>query len=123
MLTYEELSPFDFTFSALQIQANLSRIEWLPFAAYYDANPQSALFDLGKKLILGGFLGAALCAAYGRRRVVWAVAVAALLEATQIFQLSHVPSVTDVLTLRAGAAAGAALLNSYRSQRVRLRPR
>jgi VanZ family protein len=110
LVVYEELSPFSFVGSLAAGRARLPRIEWIPFAAYYGADFQSALFDFGKKLLLGGALGAAMQGAWARPRLVLVAVLAATLEALQIFQPTHIASTTDVLLLWAGALAGAHLL-------------
>ncbi|MEK7445348.1 MAG: hypothetical protein AABZ70_10875, partial [candidate division NC10 bacterium] len=81
---------------------------------YFYASSQSALFDLGKKILLGGFFGAALRAGGSRAPWVWALGLGTILEAAQLLQRSHVPSTTDVLSMTVGAALGAAILERYR---------
>jgi VanZ family protein len=49
-LIYLELSPFDWIVLT-ELPERFSRIEWLPFKAYYSAEPLGALFDLQKKNI------------------------------------------------------------------------
>jgi hypothetical protein len=49
--------PFDWISSTDELTARIATIEWLPFAAYYGADPRSAFFDLGKKLFMVGPLG------------------------------------------------------------------
>lgn len=118
LLVYEELTPFDFVFAAGMVRQRLGRIEWLPMGAYYGAETHSALFDLGKKLVLGGFVGVALTAGGWRRPWLVALALGALLEALQLLQRSHVPALTDVLSIAAGAALGRALHVRYRAGAV-----
>ena len=48
-LIYLELSPFDWIVIT-ELPERFSRIEWLPFKAYYSAEPLGALFDLQKKI-------------------------------------------------------------------------
>lgn len=110
LLVYEELTPFTLIGSAAALPDRMARVEWVPFAAYYGANLQSALFDLGKKIVLGGAVGAAMRYASPRPRLVRVLGVAALLEAVQIVQPVHIPSATDVLTLYLGALVGAFLV-------------
>ena len=114
LLVYEELTPFDVVFSLTTTQTKLSRIDWIPLGSYFYASSQSALFDLGKKILLGGFLGAALRAGGSRVPWVWALGLGTILEAAQLFQLSHVPSTTDALSMAVGAALGAAILERCR---------
>ena len=115
VLAWEELTPFDVTASLAAAHAKAARIEWLPFGSYYGAEAQSALFDLGKKLGLGAFLGAALRATGWRWPAAWGLALAAALEALQVFQVSHIPALTDVLDIGAGAALGAWALDRWRA--------
>ncbi len=109
-LVYEELTPWSFVGSLGAARARLPRIEWIPFASYYGADFQSALFDFGKKLVMGGALGAAMRHAWARAPL-WTVPVlGALLEALQVLQPARIASTTDVLVLWAGALAGAHLV-------------
>ena len=57
IVAYVELSPFDWIRAADEIPLRIAKIEWLPFSSYYSAEPQAALFDLAKKLLLLGPLG------------------------------------------------------------------
>jgi len=118
LLVYEELTPFSFVDSASALRARALRIEWLPLASYYGADPQSALFDLGKKIILGAAVGAAMRYASPRPRLGLVLLLAALLEAAQIFQPVHTASTTDVLTIYAGALAGAYLVSRQELSRA-----
>ena len=119
-LTYQELTPFDFTWSTRWVRAKSARIEWLPFGAYYGAAAHSALFDLGKKLALGAFLGASMRAAGRRGALGWGFALGVVLEGLQLFQRSHIPALTDALSIGAGAGLGAWAVSRYRS---RVQPR
>jgi VanZ family protein len=110
LVIYEELTPFTFVGVAEALRTRWPRVEWVPFASYYGADFQSALFDFGKKLVLGGALGAALRAAWPRPRLLLAAGLAAVLEGLQMFQPAHTASTTDVLLLYAGAVAGAHLV-------------
>jgi hypothetical protein len=109
-LVYEELTPWSFVGSLAAARERLPRIEWVPFASYYGADFQSALFDFGKKLVLGGALGAAMRYAWPRPPLLLVAVLAALLEALQVLQPVHIASTTDVLLLWAGALAGAHLV-------------
>ncbi len=115
LLAYAELEPFDFRLTAAMATSKAAHVEWLPFASYYAAAVQDALFDAGKKLVLGGLLGTALRACRLPHPAGWVLAYATLLEALQLLQASHQPSVTDVVSLTAGAAMGAAILDRYRA--------
>ena len=111
LLAYEELTPFTFVDSVSALRARVPHIEWMPFAAYYGADPQSSLFDLGKKLVLGGTVGAAMRYARARPRLLGVLLLAALLEAVQVGQPVHTASITDVVTLYVGAVLGATLVS------------
>jgi VanZ family protein len=115
LLAYEELTPFGVLRSAAAVRARVARIEWLPFASYYFADPQSALFDVGKKLVLGAALGAAMRHASPRPRLILVLVLAALLEAAQVFQATHIASVGDVLVIYLGALGGAYLVGRARA--------
>jgi hypothetical protein len=45
LLAYEELTPFIFGDSLSALRGRVPRIEWMPFAAYYGTDLQSALFE------------------------------------------------------------------------------
>jgi len=114
--TYSELSPFDWISSANELPARIAKIEWLPFGAYYGADPQSALFDLGKKFFIVGPLGFIL-ASQSRRKKLLASAVGLLcgaaLESCQIALRSRTPSVTDVLLFGVAAWLGAVVYERF----------
>ena len=121
ILVYSELTPFDWIQSAAELPGRVAKIEWLPFGAYYGADPQSALFDFGKKLLLAGPLGFLI--ALRRRNCPPAgaqfAAVAAgfilggILEVAQIFLRSRGPAVTDVLLLTAASFCGALIFERF----------
>jgi VanZ family protein len=108
---YSELSPFDWVFID-ELPARLANIEWLPFSAYYGADPRSALFDLGKKFFLIAPLGF-LVAFRKNGGIVFSTTAAALfggmLEVCQIALRSRKPSVTDVIVYGIAAWAGAVI--------------
>ena len=122
LIAYVELSPFDWIRSADQIRLRFTTIEWLPFSSYYSAAPQTALFDLAKKLFLLGSLGFLIAAgnraAIPQKRQVGATAVGLsvglILEAAQIGLRSRNPSLTDVLVFGGAAWAGAVVFERYR---------
>lgn len=109
LLVYEELTPFTVVASAAALPDRMARVEWVPFAAYLGAPLPWALFDLGKKIGLGGALGAAMRYATPRPRLGLVLVGMILLEALQIAQPVHTPSTTDVLVLYVGALLGASL--------------
>ena len=121
LITYSELTPFDWVQSADQITMKLTRIDWLPLRAYYGADSQSAIFDLGKKFMLLAPLGFLLAMRQFRRSGTinsWIATLAGLilgvlLEGSQLFQLSHITSVTDVLTFAMAAYCGSLLFLRY----------
>jgi len=122
LLVYAELSPFDWIHSVDELHTRLTRIEWLPLASYFNVDPQSAAYDLGKKLFLMtplGFLVAAKVFPHSSR-CRWFAAVIGLLigivlEACQIALRTRVPSVTDALTFGIAAWIGAALYERYQA--------
>lgn len=117
LLVYRQLTPFDFVFSLDRAMAKAARIEWIPLASYFYANPQSALFDLGTKLAWSAAFGAALWAAGSRAPGYWGLALGISLEALQLVQISHVPALTDVLAIGAGAALGGWAIRRFRAAR------
>jgi glycopeptide antibiotics resistance protein len=123
IITYSELSPFDWVRSSRQIPIRISKIEWLPFTSYYKAEPQSVLFDLAKKLFLLAPLGFLIAADHRqgspKRRDRFAAAAAGLivglvLESAQVALESRTPSITDVLIFGVTAWAGAVIFERYR---------
>lgn len=120
LLAYAELTPFDFSLAPSAIAAKAARIEWLPLASYYGADPQSALFDLWNKLLLSGLLGFAVLAATGRGRreaAMAGLAVGGLLECAQVLKVTRIPSITDVLIVGVGAYLGGVAQVRYRAWR------
>ena len=113
LVAYHQLRPFDFTGSATTIRDKAARIEWAPFASYISADPQLALFDTGKKLVLGGLLGMILHVPSRHTGVWWTLLLAVLLETAQLAQVSHQTSLTDVFLLTLGAWIGGLLLTRY----------
>jgi VanZ family protein len=113
LAAYHQLRPFDFTGSASAIRDKAARIEWVPFASYIMADPQLALFDTGKKLVLGGLLGIILYVPARHSGVRWTLLLAVLLEIAQLAQISHQTSVTDVFLLTLGGWLGGLLLARY----------
>jgi len=122
IVAYVELSPFDWIRAADEIPLRIAKIEWLPFSSYYSAEPQAALFDLAKKLLLLGSLGFLIAQGSrnrspGRREALAAGAgllVGLILEAGQIGLESRNPSLTDVLLFGRAAWAGAVAFERYR---------
>ena len=113
-LVYRELAPFDWVLTRAHAAAKAGRIEWIPLASYFYADPQSALFDLFTKLVWSGAFGASLRAAGAGAPWAWTLALGLVLESLQVVQVSHVPAVGDVLAFGAGAALGARLLDGVR---------
>lgn len=117
LMIHAELSPFDWIASTEELTQRWQRIEWLPMAAYYGAEPQAALFDLGKKLFIAGPLGLLLGAhrqAKGNcparlQALLCGLLMGLILEACQLGLRSRTPSITDVLLFGAAACSGAAL--------------
>jgi len=113
LVTYHQLRPFDFTGSATAIRDKAARIEWTPFASSIMADPQIALFDTGKKLVLGGLLGLILHVPGRHAGVWWTLLLAVLLEMAQLAEVSHQTSLTDVFLLTLGGRLGGLLLARY----------
>jgi VanZ family protein len=113
LVAYHQLRPFDFAGSAVNIREKAARIEWVPFASYIMADPQGALFDTGKKLVLGGLLGMILHVPGRHAGVWWTLLLAVLLEIAQLAEVSHQTSLTDVFLLTLGAWLGGLLLARY----------
>jgi VanZ family protein len=121
-LVYFELSPFDWV-SLSEMTGRFSRIEWLPFQAYYAAEPLTALFDLQKKIYSSlplGFVVMSLgsiqrTAAPRRRAALLCIVIAAGLELIQIIVRSRMPSSTDVMIFSASAWVGIWLFEVCRS--------
>ena len=118
LVVYRELTPFDWVASLDHAAAKAARIEWIPLASYFYANPQSALFDLGTKLAGSAAFGAALWAAGSRAPGRWGLALGIALEALQLLEVSHVSALTDALAIGAGAALGARALRRFRARRA-----
>jgi VanZ family protein len=105
VIAWAELSPFDWVGSVDEFYHRLDLIEWVPFSAYYGADPRPALFDLLKKLLIAGPFGFLLAirlqsklSKHPRLIASFAgLALGALFEAMQIGLRSHTPSTTDVL--------------------------
>lgn len=113
LVAYHELRPFDFAGSAAALRGKISHIEWAPFASYIRAEPEIALFDAGKKLVLGGLLGVVLPVRDRHARVGWALLFATVLELGQLAERSHQTSLTDVGLLAVGAWLGGLALLRY----------
>ena len=127
LISYSELSPFDWVRSDNELRARWARIEWLPLGAYYAADLQSTLFDLGKKLFLVGPLGILLAASKKPTSIansrtcalIAGLVIGSLLEAAQIALRSRTPSVTDVLLMGVASWAGAAIFEHWAKLRER----
>jgi VanZ family protein len=123
-LVYFELSPFDWV-SLGEITGRFSRIEWLPFKAYYAAEPLIALFDLQKKIyswIPLGFVVMSLGLVQHtdsprRKATILCIVIAAALELAQIVVRSRTPSSTDVIIFTASAWVGIVVFEACRSFR------
>jgi VanZ family protein len=111
LLVHAELTPFRFAGSLPAVASRARHVEWMPFRAYYRAEPEAALFDLWNKLLLSGFLGFAFRAATGRRPAgAAAVGLAAgtVLEAAQVAVVGRLPSVSDAIVVALAAWLGGA---------------
>lgn len=116
LVAYRALTPFDWVVSLDHAAARAARIEWIPLASYFYANPQSALYDLGIKLAWSAAFGAAMWAAGSRSPGLWGLALGILLEALQLIQISHVPASSDAMAIGVGAALGARALRRFRAR-------
>jgi VanZ family protein len=121
---YSELLPFDWVSSIDELWSRVSTIEWLPFAAYYGAAPQSALFDLGKKLIIVGPLGFVVASRKPGRSLaaLFGLISGAMLEASQVALRSRTASITDVLIFGIAAWSGAVAFEHFARIRSSERP-
>ena len=121
-LIYLELSPFDWIVLT-ELPERFSRIEWLPFKAYYSAEPLGALFDLQKKIYASiplGFVVMSLpsikvTSSPRRKAALLCFIIAAGIELAQVFLSSRIPSTTDVIIFSASAWVGIVLFEGYRS--------
>ena len=121
-LIYLELSPFDWIVLT-ELPERFSRIEWLPFKAYYSAEPLGALFDLQKKIYSSiplGFVVMSLppikvTSSPRRKAALLCFIIAAGIELAQVFLSSRIPSTTDVIIFSASAWVGIVLFEGYRS--------
>ena len=124
-VAYAELTPFNFTLAPAALATKAAQIEWMPLLSFYGADPQNALyalFDLWQKGLRAGFLGFAVAAAAGtggRYALVVGLLMGTMLEGAQVFMLSHLPSVTDVLVFGVGAYGGGVVYTRYRTCRRR----
>jgi VanZ family protein len=124
LLIHSELSPYNWIQSLHEIPSRLARIEWLPLVSYYRTVPQSAVFDLGKKLLLMAPLALLLAEKADQKglRSRWlvvmiAVLIGTALEACQIALRTRIPSITDVLIFGIAARVGASVHDRYRMTR------
>lgn len=113
-LIFMEWQPFDFSLTLSEARVRLHRVSLLPFVDYLRGNYLNALDDGIHKIMLFAPLGVLLApstpASWGAllRCGLLAVAVAAVLEAGQMFLPTRYASLTDVLV--GGTAAGIGLL-------------
>ena len=121
-LIYFELSPFDWIVLT-ELPERFSQIEWLPFKAYYSAEPLGALFDLQKKIYASiplGFVVMSLPAikvtsSPRRKAALLCLIIATATELAQVFLSSRIPSTTDVIIFSTSAWFGIVLFEGYRS--------
>jgi glycopeptide antibiotics resistance protein len=125
ILVYFELSPFDWI-SLNELAAQLSRIEWLPFKAYYSSEPLAALFDLQQKiyfLMPLGFVVISLssiqrAALPPRRALFVCIFIAVSLESLQMLVRSRIPSITDVIIFSTSAWLGVKLFETFQRTKM-----
>ncbi len=119
-LIYLELSPFDWIVLT-ELPERFSRIEWLPFKAYYSAEPLGALLDLQKKIYSSiplGFVVMSLpqikvTSSPRRTAALLCMIIAAAIELAQLVVSSRIPSTTDVIIFSASAWVGIVLFEGY----------
>lgn len=117
LIVAEELALCAWDLPPGAVAGQISRVEWLPLASYYHAQPQSALFDLGRKGLLMGLFGFLVAARRATLRrpdrawtaAAWGLGLGLVLETAQLLQPARTPSTTDVLVFGAAAWAGASL--------------
>jgi VanZ family protein len=120
-LAYAELTPFDFTLAPAALATKVAHIEWIPLLSFYGTEPRSALdalFDICQKGLRAGFLGFAVVAATGKggwHATVVGLLLGMVLEGAQVFMLSHLPSVTDILVFGVGSYGGGVASTRYRA--------
>jgi VanZ family protein len=124
LLAYSELTPFSFDLAPSAVARQLGRAEWIPLLSYYGADPQSALFDLWKKLLLSGFWGFA----FARLRDATPMGAACaglvaggLLEMAQVLTATRIPSISDVLNIGLGAWMGGGVYLRSRGLEIDMR--
>jgi VanZ family protein len=124
-LVYFEISPFEWI-PMNEIPARFYRIEWLPFKAYYSAEPLTALFDLQTKiyfLMPLGFVVMSLssiqrAALPPRRALLVCIFIAVSLESLQVLVRSRIPSITDIIIFSTSAWLGIKLFEAF--QRIKM---
>ena len=124
-LVYFEISPFDWI-PLKELPARFSRIEWLPFKAYYSAEPLTALFDLQTKLYFFmplGFVVMSLSSiqrAYlpPRRALFVCILIAISLESLQMLVRSRIPSITDVIIFSASGWLGVKFFETFQRTKM-----
>jgi VanZ family protein len=123
LAVYEELTPFAWAASFDAIKASAAKIEWVPLASYYHVEPEKALFDVLKKSLIIFPLGFVI--ATHRASILlserwwiaplWGLVIGFILEASQLLQVSHTPSITDILFFGGFSWAGASCFKIYKS--------
>jgi VanZ family protein len=114
--------PFNFTLDAQFAAQRLSRLPLLPFADYYEDHYLNAFDQFVHKVLLFVPLGALLTLCISPTRLgrasmvlVAAAAVAAGLEAGQLFLPTRHASITDILVETGGAWVGVVVTRRARS--------
>jgi VanZ family protein len=124
-LVYFEISPFEWI-ALNEIPARFYRIEWLPFKAYYSAEPLTALFDLQTKiyfLMPLGFVVMSLssiqrAALPPRRALLVCIFIAVSLESLQVLVRSRIPSITDIIIFSTSAWLGIKLFEAFQRTKI-----
>jgi VanZ family protein len=120
VLIFMEWQPFDFVLSLSRASQRFHAISLVPFAEYLQGqNYLNALDDCVHKILLFGTLGAALTPHSSASRATFlfrwslAIALAAVLEAGQVFLPSRHASVTDVLIASASSGFGMFVVHRF----------
>jgi glycopeptide antibiotics resistance protein len=86
-----------------------SPFKWIPLVEYYNQTTGAALYDALMGILMYGLLAAL----WPRRTtILWAIALAGLIEAAQMFIATRSPGITDVLIAGIGAWVGFTVFKS-----------
>ena len=136
LVVFSGLAPFTFDFEGPSVAAKVASDNFLPFYSYHIGRFDRVCADFWGKSLRYGFLGIALWACWQgtSRRVLElralsiaavALLISALIETCQLFLLSRIPSLTDVIIAPFAAWVGtvcAQYAADYYHHTVRLAP-